>query len=157
MTLRIVLAKPEEAPLVYRIMQEAFAEYVSTLEPPSSANRETLADVEQAMTKGGAILAWEGEVLVGSARFEQRLDYLYAGRVSVLPAHRGKGIASAMMKYLEEVARSKELMKIQVGVRMSLPDNVALYQGLSFEIVSTEAHPKSTNGEMTATLVKELK
>jgi HEAT repeat protein/ribosomal protein S18 acetylase RimI-like enzyme len=156
MNLRISEARPEEAALVYEIMREAFAEYTGTLEPPSGANSETLTDVETAMTKGGAILArLEGEeTAVGSARYELRPGYLYAGRVSVRPTYRGKGVGSAMMRYLEEIARRHNLFQIQVNVRMSLPSNVALYRALGFEIVRIEPHSKGP--QTVATLVKDL-
>jgi ribosomal protein S18 acetylase RimI-like enzyme len=154
MTLQIKRATLEEVALVHRIMQEAFAGYIETLQPPSGANRETVADAEQAMTEGGAVLAWKEAEAVGSARFRLRPDHFYVERVSVLPTHRGKGIAKAMMGYLEELACHLNQPEMRVGVRMSLPGNLALYQGLGFEIISKTPHPKGV--DMVALLVKPL-
>lgn len=132
----------EQAALVRDIMIEAFAELRDTLQPPSSAYRETLADVVDAMAKGGAVLAWIGSTPVGSARFQLQSNHMYVQRVSVLPEYRGRGIASAMMTYLEDVARELDQKEIQVKVRASLPSNVALYRSLGYTVSGTESHPR---------------
>ncbi|MEP7294537.1 MAG: hypothetical protein ABI835_22300, partial [Chloroflexota bacterium] len=58
MALRIMPALTSEASLVYEIMQASFAEYMGVLSPPSGVHTETLDDAIQAMSKGGALLAW---------------------------------------------------------------------------------------------------
>ena len=123
-------------------MHEAFDEYRSTLVPPSSSHDETVEYVAQAIDQGGALLAWDGETAVGSARFEPRPDCLYVGRVAVLPEHRRRGIALAIMARMEEIARERGLPAVQVGVRDSLPSNLGLYQRLGFEVVAVEPHPR---------------
>src|SRR3954471_22403588 len=103
MTIRITLATPDDAPLVYQIMQAAFAEYVGVLQPPSGGDLETVDDVCRAIEEGGAVLAWLDDRAVGvdkaagSARyaFHDEGHTCYVGRVSVLPQARGNGIASA--------------------------------------------------------------
>src|SRR5262245_22310721 len=128
MTLQITPATPDQAVLVHRIMQEAFAEYVGVLHPPSGTHAETVDDVVRAMSSGGAILAWEDGKAVGSARYSRKPDFLYVGRVAVLPASRGKGIARAIMAYLEAQARQEGFDRVELGVRMALPQNLAFYQ-----------------------------
>src|SRR5438874_9370386 len=115
--MEIVLAGVEDAALVYRAMQAAFAEYRGTLDPPSSAHDETVEDVARAIERGGALLAWEGNVLVGSARYEPRPACLYVGRVAVLPAHRRKGLAAALMLRMLDIARDFGLLAVEVEVR----------------------------------------
>lgn len=72
MAIRITNATLDDAPLVYDIMQRAFAEYFGVLEPPSGVHVETLDDVIVALDQGGAILAWIGSEAVGSARYAFR-------------------------------------------------------------------------------------
>lgn len=151
---RIVPAAPDDAPLVYRIMRESFAEYDGVLQPQSGANRETLEDVQAAMQQGGAVLAWMGDVPAASARYRLDDDALYVGRVSVLPDYRRRGIGKAVMRYMEQVARRHGYSRVRVGVRMSLPANVALYQSLGYEIAEIADHPKGP--DRIGTLVKEL-
>ena len=140
--LSIVRAGVEDAPFLHRVMQAAFAEYDGLLDPPSSTRDETVEDVARAIERGGGLLAWEGDTLVGSARFEPRSDCLYVGRVAVLPEHRRKGVATAIMRRTVDVARALGLPAIRVGVRDSLPSNVRLYQSLGFVVDIVEPHPR---------------
>lgn len=156
MALRVSLAGAGELELVHRIMIEAFAEYRGRLEPPSSAHDETLADVERAILEGGAVLAREGSAAVGSARFRLRPDHSYIERVAVLPSHRGRGIAGAMMRFLEEEALRRGLFEAQVGIRVALPRNRALYERLGYRLAKVEQHPRGGPGDLVATLVKTL-
>ena len=138
----VTLATIDDAPLVHRIMIAAFEEYRGVLEPPSSTHQETVEDVRRAFDTGGAVLAWVEEEAVGSARFQPRPDYLYVGRVSTLPDWRGRGIASALMTFMEGHAHTLALPEIRVEVRLSLPSNVALYRRLGFHTVSEQPHPR---------------
>lgn len=153
--LRITEATLDDAPLVYEIMQAAFAEYLGVLQPPSGVHDETLEDVKQAMQQGGAILAWLDDQAVGSARYVCYEDYFYIGRVSVLPGYRGHGVASAMMTYLEASARERGYRRLEIGVRMVLESNVNLYRRLGYEITSTFEHPKGGGTVLTMTKTLE--
>jgi ribosomal protein S18 acetylase RimI-like enzyme len=140
--LRIELASVADAALVHRLMWEAFAEYDGVLEPPTGALAESVADVEAAIAAGGAVLVWQGKEAIASARFQPEADHLYIGRVSVPPAHRGNGLARAVMAFLEEHGRTLGLPEAQVGVRRNLPGNIALYERLGYVIVREEPHPR---------------
>jgi ribosomal protein S18 acetylase RimI-like enzyme len=123
-------------------MRAAFAEYSGALPVESGAHAETLEDVRAAIGEGGAILAFDGDQAVGSARFRPDGDDLYVARVSVVPAWRRRGVASAMMRFLEGVAAAYGKQAIRIGVRDSLPSNVGLYQSLGYELVSINPHPR---------------
>lgn len=151
----IRLATLDEAPLVHRIMQAAFAEYAGVLNPPSGANRETVADVEEAMAQGGAVLAWDGATVIGSGRFRFETDFLYIGRLAVLPEHRGIGVGRAMVDFMERVALERQLAEIHLSVRMMLPQNLRFYQNMGYSVLEIGMHPKG--GDQVANLVKHLK
>jgi GNAT superfamily N-acetyltransferase len=123
-------------------MQAAFAEYRGVLQPPSGAHDEDVADVERAMADGGAVLAWDDDQPVGSARFVVYPDRVYVGRVSVLPTHRRRGIATAMMRFLEDLARQRGGRSVEIAARASLPSNVRLYETLGYEVFQVEPHPR---------------
>jgi GNAT superfamily N-acetyltransferase len=151
--IQVTNATEEEAPLVYEIMQAAFAEYLGVLTPPSSAHAETVDDVLKAMHEGGAVLAWLDDKAVGSARYAYYPDYFYIGRVSVLPGYRGHGVASAMMNYMEGIAHGRGYTRLEVGVRAVLTNNVNLYKRLEYVITETYEHPRGgTMLTMTKTL-----
>jgi ribosomal protein S18 acetylase RimI-like enzyme len=134
-------ARADEAELVYAILREAFAEYAGTLPVESGALRETLEDVQAAMAEGGGVLAFIDDVAVGSARYLPEDDAIYVNRVAVRPGYRRRGIAIALMTYLEDVARSLGKDAIHIGVRQSLPSNVALYERLGYVTVRVDPHP----------------
>ena len=135
-------------------MVAAFEQYRGKLQPPTGALFETVAEVEREIAQGGALLAWDGNTAVASARFRIEPDHVYVGRVAVLPTHRRRGIASALMCWVEARALQIGRDRILVGVRMSLPSNLALYQSLGYEVVDVWQHPKGP--DRVATLVKRL-
>ena len=133
-------------------MREAFAEYDGRLPQPSGALRETLSDVRAAMARGGAALAFIGETAVGSARYLPEPDALYVGRVAVLPEYRRRGIASALMDFLEDHAVSMGRTRVHIGVRESLPSNLALYESLGYQRIKVEPH----GADRSWTMIKPL-
>ncbi len=142
MALSVRLATLEEAPLVRRIMRAAFAEYRGVLPVESGAHAETDEDVLAAMRAGGAVLALVDGEPVGSARFTLEERLLYVGRVAVLPDFRRRGLASAMMRFLEDITRHHGRAAIRIAVRESLPGNVGLYESLGYEPISIDPHPR---------------
>lgn len=139
---QITHATLDQAPLVHQIMLEAFEEFRGVLDPPSGAHIETVEKVLKIMAEGGALLAWEGEQAVGSLRYLYQSDHLYVGRVSVLPAYRGRGIAGEMMRAVEPIARDQGYAEIHLSVRMVLQSNLIFYERLGYETLNTHLHEK---------------
>jgi ribosomal protein S18 acetylase RimI-like enzyme len=147
-------ASLDEASLVRDVVLAAYAEHKGALPVESSAYDETIEDVLDKMTVGGAVVAEDGGVAVGSTQFTPEDGYLYVGRVAVLPSHRRRGVASAMMRYLEKTALDLGRDTIRVGVRESLPNNKSFYASLGYEVVSTDPHPRGP--DRTLTMVKRV-
>jgi len=140
--LEIKLMEPGEVDLLREIMLKAFGDYRGKLAVPATAESEGPARTRQALAEGGAIIArWEGQA-VGSARFQLKPGFLYVERVSVLPEFKGKGVGSAMLEYMEIVARHLERPMLRLGTRGSMPRNVELYRRHGYEIVSTWPHSR---------------
>jgi ribosomal protein S18 acetylase RimI-like enzyme len=136
------LADSSRADLVFRLAVAAFEEFRATLVPPPGILAETVEDVAAYIQRGGAVIAWDGDVAVGSARFHREPDHLYVGRVAVPPEFRRRGIASELMRFLETHARSLGLPETRVEVRMALPSNIALYESLGYLPISYQPHPR---------------
>jgi GNAT superfamily N-acetyltransferase len=147
-------ARIEDAELVHRIMHEAYLEYDGTVDPPMSANGESAAQVADAISRGGAVLAWDGATPVGSARYRLSSEFVHIKRVSVLPPWRGRGIATAMLRYVERLALSQGRTQARLQVRMSLSQNLKLYQRVGYRLVEVKAHPRGE--DVVGTLVKQL-
>jgi len=139
---------------VREIMRAAFGEYENVLTVPSSAMWETVDDVAGHIRQGGAVLARMGTETVGSGRYELRDGYLYIGRLSVLPAHRGRGVGAAMMLALEERGRAAGLPEAHISVRVLLPKNIELYQRLGYVEVARYRHERGD--ELVVDMVKRL-
>jgi len=142
MTLEIRPATILEAATVRAIIQAAFAEYEDTIPVPTSASAETIAEAEVDIAEGRVFLAVAGEKAVGTVRYKLYPEYLYVGRLAVLPLYRGKGIGVALMEFLENLASTLGRNSVQLGTRASMSGNLAFYKKLSYEIVSTEPHPR---------------
>jgi ribosomal protein S18 acetylase RimI-like enzyme len=142
---RITRATHEDTARIHGITQAAYAEYRGVLDPPSGVDRETLADVERALDKGGAVLAWIGDHAVAAVRFQAAVDHLSVERLAVIPTARGQGIARALLAYLEDLARQSHLPDVRLGVRLSLPRNVDLYQSLGYMMRSVHPYPEGTD------------
>ncbi len=100
--------------------------------------------------RSGAVIALVDGTAVGCARWAVRSDdaapgvgqrddgatplrtYLYVGRVSVLPAFRGRGVATALMAWCERLAVDRSLHEVRLGVRLGLVRNEALYRRLGY-------------------------
>jgi ribosomal protein S18 acetylase RimI-like enzyme len=139
----------EQAAEVQRIMQLAFEEYRGRLMPSSGALTETIEEVRTAINGGGAFLAFADDVVVGSARFRLFPDHAYAERVAVLPWHRRKGVAVALMAAFEDTARALEIPEARVGVRASLPSNLRFYENLGYRALSSRLYPTGTDFDIT--------
>jgi poly-gamma-glutamate capsule biosynthesis protein CapA/YwtB (metallophosphatase superfamily)/GNAT superfamily N-acetyltransferase len=147
-------ARIVDAEVVHRIMREAYREYDAAMDPPMSGGGESVADVEDAMRKGGAVLAWDGATPVGSARYRLSSDFVRIKRVSVLPTSRGRGIATAMMGYIERLALGQGRTEARLTLRMSLSQNLRLYERMGYRIDELKAHPRGEG--VVGSLVKQL-
>jgi ribosomal protein S18 acetylase RimI-like enzyme len=141
--LRVDRCGPEVAEIVHRLTQAAFAGQRG-LDPPSGAGKETLESVRAELGERGGALAraadGSGEV-VGCLRFHVRPGALYVYRVAVPPRLQGRGVGRALMGWAEGEAGRLGLGAVEVGVRIALPDNVAFYRALGYEVVAEHAHP----------------
>ncbi|MDQ3706245.1 MAG: GNAT family N-acetyltransferase [Chloroflexota bacterium] len=155
MSYAIRYANPADAALLHNIIRAAFAEYDGVLAVPPGALGETLQEVEQAIARGTALLAYDGGHAVGTVRYEVRPGYLYVGRLAVLPSHRGRGVGAALMSYVERLAPGLGRTTIHLGTRLSMPGNLAFYERLGYRVDSTEPHPRGNDTNVW--FEKELK
>jgi GNAT superfamily N-acetyltransferase len=136
-------ATPDDAPLVHRLMLAAYEEYRDTLVPASGAFEESVEDVRQAIADGGAVIVRLDGEPVGCGRFEFAPDrsFIEVGRLSVLPAYRGRGLATRMLAWFEARAAALGIPEVRLGVRLALPRNIALYERAGYEVYDYEDRP----------------
>jgi ribosomal protein S18 acetylase RimI-like enzyme len=153
-SLTLAFVGPEEAVAVREMMRAAFAEYEAVLTVPSSAMWESVDDVAGHIALGGAVLARLGDETVGSGRYERRDDHVYIGRLSVLPAHRGRGIGEAMMLAMEQRGLQAGKPEAHISVRVLLERNIALYRRIGYLEIARYQHERGP--ELVVDMVKRL-
>ena len=154
--LRVELVGHDRTDLVYRLTRSAFAEYHGLLDPPSGAETETLDIVAADIAAGVTAVALRGGAAIGAVRCEPRPDHLYAGRLAVLPSHRGRGVGSALMAFAEAQAAALGVPEVRVEVRSALPGNVAFFCRLGYAVVAVRPHHRSP-AATTVVLAKRLR
>lgn len=156
LTIRLVDAS--EAELVHSLMLAGFAQ-LGDLDPPSSALSERPEDVARAIERGGAAVAWLGGSPVGTVRWEPEEEWLYIGRLAVLPEAQRQGVASALMRVAEAEAARFGLEEAQVEMRTVLTGNQELFLRLGYEVIWVRPHPRnpaSSTVRMRKTLSRSL-
>src|SRR5690242_14505183 len=85
-------ATEDDIPMIIAVTRAAFDEYDGVLNPPSSVPQETPEKVRAKLASGKGVLALLADQVVGSVYYSPESEYLYLGRLAVLPAYRGRGI-----------------------------------------------------------------
>ena len=136
------LATIADATAIAVTIAAAFAQYRGKLVPESGAFGETAEAIAAELKKGaGAIVAERNGEMLGCVITSIQEGDLFFGRLSVLPAARGLGLAKRLIGAVEQDARSRGLPGVRLGVRIALPDNQRLFHALGYREISREAHP----------------
>lgn len=148
LVIRVAVALPDQAAMVYQVLREAFAEQ-ATLDPPTGVASETIETITAAIESRQTIVATQDAVVVGTVRYDLRPASLYLGRLGVPPAHRGNGIGGALIEWCQEILAPAEGRRaIDVEVRAALPANIRLFDEHGFTEIRRYAHPRQPAAEV---------
>lgn len=123
---------------VLRLIQAEFAYMQGRINPPSSMNRLTVADLAQ--------LAAQAEVwAIGTPPracmvLTPRADCLYLGKLAVAAAHRGTGLARVLVDLACQRAQARGLPAVELQTRVELVENQATFRALGFAETGRTAH-----------------
>jgi len=138
-------ASAVDADELSRLIVGAFSSYEVRIDPPSSALRETPATIRAKFPDHGAAIAESEGRAIGCVLFTLDAQAaLYIGRLAVDPAWRRRGVARALVAYVEAEARRRGLERMRLQVRIPLVGNQALFKSCGFIEVGREAHPGYT-------------
>ena len=139
--MRIGVAGPDfaEDAAVLALLREAFAFMDGRIDPPSSLDRMTVADVAAKRAVEVLLVAREGTRLAGCAFISDRGDHGYLGKLAVAGDLRGRGIARRLV---EAAAGSHPVLRLQT--RIELVENHATFARLGFREIGRTAHPGFT-------------
>lgn len=139
-TVTIQAAALDQSAAIQAVIQAAFEQYREQLDPPSSVFRESAAQIRSKLEAGGGFIACAGEDMVGAVLYEAQPDYMYLGRLAVLPAYRGQGIANRLVQAVEQAAIQHKLPRVELAVRIALSRNQAFFQHMGYAISAYHAH-----------------
>jgi ribosomal protein S18 acetylase RimI-like enzyme len=145
-TIVVRRARDADAAAIAGLVNAAFAQYRGRLVPEAGALAESAASIAAhlAMPAGAAVALRTddggGLYIAGTVLFRPEGPDLYLGRLSVPPHGRGRGVAGALVRFVEDEARRRGCPGIVLGVRIALPDNQRLFRRHGFAEVSRHAH-----------------
>jgi GNAT superfamily N-acetyltransferase len=129
----VTAATTADAALVHDLTQRAWR---GTVAADSSAYRETPADVEALLARGGgAFVLRLGDEPVGSVRWvpvPHPEPTWEVKRMGVLPEARGLGLGARLAAAVEAAARSADVARLQLGVRRDQPRLIGFWTTLGF-------------------------
>lgn len=120
------------------LVRLAFSTQSRPTTPPPGALKETAATIAEHLSRGGGAVVEDGATIVGVIFWNDEDGGLHVSRLSVHPAHRRRGIASALMAAAEREARQRGLPCLRLGVRLVLEDNRRFFASCGF--VETTLH-----------------
>jgi predicted N-acetyltransferase YhbS len=129
-----------DIPSIVAIIHAAFQEYDGAIDPPSGAHHESADRIREKMATDRALLALVAGQPVGCVLYRDQGDHMYFGRLAVLPEYRGRGIAGALIGYVEARARAIGLPRVRLGVRVALPQLRARYERLGYRVTEERRH-----------------
>jgi len=129
-----------DIPAIVAIIHAAFQEYDGAIDPPSGAHNESAEKIRAKMTTDEALLALLGGRAVACVLYRNQGDHMYFGRLAVLPAYRGRGIAGALIANVEAHARELGLPRVRLGVRVALPHLRTRYERLGYRVIEERRH-----------------
>ncbi len=139
LTLRPIV--PGDAEAAAALIRAAFAAQPLVTQPPSSALRESTSSIAAWIEAGGGVGLSRGPDLVALLLWAERDGGLYCGRLAVRPDERGRGLARRLIAEAEHEARRRGLSRLDVRVRLELPDNLRLFLSCGFHETGRDAHP----------------
>jgi ribosomal protein S18 acetylase RimI-like enzyme len=135
---RLAPSDPDLA-AAHALIRGAFAGIAPLIDPPSSVERMTVADLREAAATGEL---WAiGTPPLACALLTPKGDALYLGRLAVSPKARRRGLARALLDHAALRAQALGLARVTLGCRVELAANHALFRSMGFHETHRETHP----------------
>jgi ribosomal protein S18 acetylase RimI-like enzyme len=133
-------ATDADLPPLVAVLKESFEEYRDQLDPPSGAHAESVEKLRNVLRSARAVLAEIDGAIVGCVFYAATGDHVDLFRLAVLPVQRRRGVAHALIAYVEARTRELGLRRVQLGVRVALQRNREYYERLGYHFVEARAH-----------------
>ena len=135
---RLILADDPGLPDVLALIRRSFAYMDARINPPSSLGKMTLVDAQAHALAHEIWAIGAPPVAACFLTIEERR--LYLGRLAVDQTVRRQGLARKLFDLAETRARFCNLPCIELGSRVELTENHAIFRAMGFEIYAEDTH-----------------
>ena len=123
------------------LLQDSFAYMAGRIDPPSSLDALSAADLQAKAARETLFLATADGRLLGCAFADVRAECVYVGKLAVAQTARGRGIARQLFAAAEDLARVHGRAVLELQTRVELAENHRTFAALGFQTVAETAHP----------------
>jgi GNAT superfamily N-acetyltransferase len=126
---------------LHTLLVTAFAGMEGRIDPPSSLaamTPETLRDMAAMAT---LVTLWQGGALVACGYLSDTGRSVHLAKLAVRPDRRGQGLAARIVAEAETMARRLGRPVLDLGTRVELTENHAIFARLGFVETARTAHP----------------
>src|SRR5688572_33392692 len=111
-----ILIRPSivgEAPIIARMLHQAFVEFESRYTPAAfAATTPTSDQIQKRWSEGPVWVAAEGSQIVGTVSAVPKPEGLYLRSMAVLPSHRGQKIGYILLQVAEHFANIRNIRRM---------------------------------------------
>src|ERR1043165_551524 len=149
------MAVPADATEIAAALLESFSEYENLYTSEGFAATTPASDsVLNRMQEGPAWIALLDHSVAGTASAIERGDDLCIRGMAVLPAARGRGIASLLLERIEDYASAHGYRRLVLSTTPFLHEAIRLYERCGFS--RSREGPQDLSGTPLFTMVKNL-
>jgi ribosomal protein S18 acetylase RimI-like enzyme len=124
-------ARPEEAGILHRIVNESYAHYIERMGKPPGP---MLDDYARRIEAGQVWVLETDGMIVGLVVLEDDGDgSLLLDNIAVAPSAQGQGIGRRLIAFTESEARRRGCHQIRLYTHILMVENIALYNRLGFQ------------------------
>lgn len=126
-------AEPADAPTIALVLRAAFAEYALRYTPLAyAATTPSSEDIERRLSEGPAWVALLDDVVVGTVSALPRRKALHIRSLAVVPAARGRGVGSMLLRCVEGYAAKHGYARLVLSTTPFLAEAIRLYEWSGF-------------------------
>jgi GNAT superfamily N-acetyltransferase len=131
----------EDWDALHALLVACFADMEERIDPPSSLREMTAADLRAKAAKETLVTLWQGGAPVGCGYLRDTGRSVYLGKLAVRPDRRGRGLLRRIVAEAEAMAQALGRPVLELGTRVELTENHAVFARLGFREVGRSAHP----------------
>ena len=134
-------AVADEAPIIARVLYQAFVEFEAQYTPAAfAATTPTSDEIQKRWSEGPVWVAKQGDQLVGTISAVPKSEGLYIRSMAVLPSSRGHGIGHLLLQAVERFAIMQGVQRMLLSTTPFLAAAIRLYEHFGFQRSNEEPH-----------------